>query len=242
MIEIKGLSKCFGDIRAVKDVDFQVEDGNIFCLLGSNGAGKTTIIKTLIGLLEGSEGRALIDGKVIRNDVRCKTLFGYLPEQPHLYERLTGREFLDIMGSLKGVDKEKLDRLIERWSKALELDRRIDSEMGSYSKGMKQKVLFINAIIHDPPNLILDEPTVGLDPRYSQFMKKKIRELSRDGKTVLMSTHITSVAEEIADVVGIIDRGELLTVGTPKELVERTGRNNLEGAFVEVIDDERRNA
>lgn len=241
MIEINGLSKYFGDIEAVKDVNFQINSGDIFCLLGSNGAGKTTIIKTLTGLLESSEGEALIDGKVMRDNIQCKTLFGYLPEQSHLYERLTGREFLDIMGSLKGVGEERLNPMIEKWSEELELDRRIDSEMGSYSKGMKQKILFINAIIHDPPNLILDEPTVGLDPRYSQFMKKKIRELSKEDKTVLMSTHITTVAEEIADVVGIIDRGELLRVGNPDDLRENTGKNKLEGAFVEVIDDERRN-
>ncbi|MFP3872716.1 MAG: ABC transporter ATP-binding protein [Candidatus Natronoplasma sp.] len=242
MIEIKDLSKSYGKIQAVKGVDLSVKDGEIFCLLGSNGAGKTTIIKTLTGLLEADEGEALVDGRRIRDDVKSKNLFGYLPEQPHLYERLTGREFLDIMGSLKGVKKERLHDFIDRWSQEMELDERIDSEMGSYSKGMKQKILFVNAVLHDPPNLILDEPTVGLDPRFSQYMKKKIRELSREEKTVLMSTHITSVAEDIADVVGIIDRGELLTRGPPDELMERTGTQNLEQAFVDVINDERRNS
>lgn len=242
MIEIKNLSKRYGKIEAVKNVDFSVKNGEIFCLLGSNGAGKTTIIKILIDLLEASSGEALIDGKSMRDDVMSKMLFGYLPEQPHLYKRLTGREFLNIMGSLKGVEKERLDEFIELWSRRLELDGRMNSEMGSYSKGMKQKILFMNAMVHDPPNLVLDEPTVGLDPRFSQYMKKKIERLSHDNKTILMSTHITSVAEDIADRVGIIDRGELLTISSPDDLMDRTGRDTLEEAFVEVIDDERRNA
>lgn len=242
MIEIKNLSKRYGKIDAVKNVDFSVKNGEIFCLLGSNGAGKTTIIKILIDLLEASSGEALIDGKSMRDDVMSKMLFGYLPEQPHLYKRLTGREFLNIMGSLKGVEKERLDEFIELWSRRLELDGRMNSEMGSYSKGMKQKILFMNAMVHDPPNLVLDEPTVGLDPRFSQYMKKKIERLSHDNKTILMSTHITSVAEDIANRVGIIDRGELLTISSPDDLMDRTGRDTLEEAFVEVIDDERRNA
>ncbi len=242
MIEIKNLSKRYGKIEAVKNVDFSVKNGEIFCLLGSNGAGKTTIIKILIDLLEASSGEALIDGKSMRDDVMSKMLFGYLPEQPHLYKRLTGREFLNIMGSLKGVEKERLDEFIELWSRRLELDGRMNSEMGSYSKGMKQKILFMNAMVHDPPNLVLDEPTVGLDPRFSQYMKKKIERLSHENKTILMSTHITSVAEDIADRVGIIDRGELLTISSPDDLMDRTGRDTLEEAFVEVIDDERRNA
>ncbi|MEF8874692.1 MAG: ABC transporter ATP-binding protein [Candidatus Thermoplasmatota archaeon] len=242
MIEIKNLSKRYGDIEAVKGVDFSVEGGEVFCLLGSNGAGKTTIIKILIGLLESTGGTALINGKNIRDDVKSKTLFGYLPEQPHLYDRLTGREFLDIMGTLKGVEEGRLNEKIDRWSKELELDQRLDSEMGAYSKGMKQKLLFINAILHDPPNLVFDEPTVGLDPRYSQHMKRKISEFSKEGKAVLMTTHITSVAEDIADTVGIIDRGRLLTIGTPAELMERTETGTLEKAFVGVIDDERRSS
>ncbi len=242
MIEIKNLSKRYGKIEAVKNVDFSVKNGEIFCLLGSNGAGKTTIIKILIDLLEASSGEALIDGKSMRDDVMSKMLFGYLPEQPHLYKRLTGREFLNIMGSLKGVEKERLDEFIELWSRRLELDGRMNSEMGSYSKGMKQKILFMNAMVHDSPNLVLDEPTVGLDPRFSQYMKKKIERLSHENKTILMSTHITSVAEDIADRVGIIDRGELLTISSPDDLMDRTGRDTLEEAFVEVIDDERRNA
>ncbi len=241
MIEIKNLCKRYGDIEAVNGVDLSVESGEIFCLLGSNGAGKTTIIKILIGLLEPTSGTALINGKNIREDVKSKTLFGYLPEQPHLYERLTGREFLDIMGTLKGVKKSRLEREIDRWSEELELERRLDSETGAYSKGMKQKILFINAILHDPPNLVLDEPTVGLDPRFSQHMKKKISDFSKDGKAVLMTTHITSVAEDVADTVGIIDKGRLLTRGSPESLKEETGTETLEKAFVEVIDRERRN-
>ncbi len=242
MIEIKRLRKSYGKIEAVKDVDFKVEGNQIFCLLGSNGAGKTTIIKILTGLLESTSGSALIDGKKVSEDVDSKKRFGYMPEQPHLYDRLTGREFLQIMGTLKQVDESTLKEKIEEFSEELELDERMHSEMGAYSKGMKQKILFINAIIHDPPNLILDEPTVGLDPRYSQYMKKKISEFSRDDKTVLMTTHITSVAEDIADTVGIIDNGRLVVTGSPSELMDKTGTDSLEEVFVEVIKNERRDA
>ncbi|MBS3817547.1 MAG: ABC transporter ATP-binding protein [Candidatus Thermoplasmatota archaeon] len=235
MIEIKHLSKRYGEIEAVDDVNFSVEEGEVFCLLGSNGAGKTTIIKILTGLLEATEGTALIDGKEVNDDVNLKKRFGYLPEQPHLYDRLTGYEFLDTMGSLKGVEKNILEKKIDRYSEELELEDRIHSEMGAYSKGMKQKILFINAILHDPPNFILDEPTVGLDPRYAQYMKRKIDEFSKDGKTVLMTTHITSVAEEIADKVGIIGKGKLLVKGPIEDLKTSTGTETLEQTFVEVI-------
>ncbi len=242
MIEIKHLHKRYGNLAAVEDVDFTVDDNEIFCLLGSNGAGKTTVIKILTGLLEPTSGSALVDGKKVSEDAKSKKTFGYMPEQPHLYDRLTGREFLEIMGGLKGVDDGTLSEEIDRFSKELELDQRMDSEMGAYSKGMKQKILFVNAIIHDPPNLILDEPTVGLDPRYSQYMKKRINHLSEDDKTILMTTHITSVAEDIADIVGIIDNGRLIVSDKPSELMERKNTESLEQAFVEVIKDERRGA
>ncbi len=242
MIEIKGLRKKYGEIEAVKDVDFSVDSGEVFCLLGSNGAGKTTIIKILLGLLDPTDGTALIDGKEVKDKVSLKKNFGYMPEQPHLHERLTGYEFLDIMGSLKGMNGESLKKSIKKYSKDLELDERINMEMGAYSKGMKQKVLFVNSILHDPPNLILDEPTVGLDPRYSQYMKKKINEFSKEGKNILMTTHITTVAEEVADVVGIIDKGSLLIKGSQEELKESTGTKSLERAFIEVIKDERKSA
>ncbi len=240
MIEVKNLSKSYGDFQAIQDINFKVEDGEIFSLLGSNGAGKTTIIKTLVGLLNPSGGEALIDGKPVKEDKDIKRRFGYMPEQPHLYRRLTGREFLEMMGSLRGVKPNVLEKKINDMAGEMELRDMLDSEMGAYSKGMKQKVMFANAIIPDPKNLVLDEPTTGLDPRFTKYLKDRIISQAEKGKAVLMSTHITSVAEVVADRVAIIDHGNVVEHGPVKELMEQADNgSSLEDVFVEVVHNER---
>lgn len=238
MIEVKNLKKKYGTFEALKGINFSVANGTVFCLLGSNGAGKTTIIKIISGLLKQTEGGAYIDGKLAEDDIEVKKIYGYMPEQPHLYERLTGREFLEMMASLRDIDDEIIQKKITEYAKEMELEHVIDSELGSYSKGMKQKILFANAIFHDPQNLILDEPTTGLDPRFTNILKKRIREMAHRDKAVLMSTHITSVAEEIADRVAIINGGKIVAEGTVKELKKENQVNNLEEVFVEVVNNE----
>ncbi len=240
MIEVKNLGKLYGDFEAIKNINFTIKEGEVFSLLGSNGAGKTTIIKAIAGLLEPTRGLVTINQRSINNGFEVKKLYGYMPEQPHLYDRLTGREFLEMMGSLRGIDEDILSTKIDDFAVEMEIDHMLDSEMGAYSKGMKQKVLFANAILHDPPNLILDEPTTGLDPRFTKYLKNKIREQADNGKGVLMSTHITSVAEAISDRIAIIDGGKFIAQGTLKELLSKTGSETLEDVFVEVIHDERK--
>lgn len=235
MIEIKDLKKSYGKFEALKGVDISLEEGEIYALLGSNGAGKTTLIKVLTGLLQPSFGTATIDGLSARNNKKIRSQFGYMPEHPDLYEKLTGEEFLYMMGSLKGVEEDILCQKIESFSQDLEIDGHINKEMGGYSKGMKQKILFINAVLNDPPNLILDEPTNSLDPRFSQDIKSRIKELASRGKCILMSTHITPVAEDVADKVGIIEKGKLVAEGTVNELKRKTGSDNLEQVFIEVV-------
>ncbi|MEF8835252.1 MAG: ABC transporter ATP-binding protein [Candidatus Thermoplasmatota archaeon] len=235
MIEIKDLRKSYGTFEALRGIDIFLEEGEIYTLLGSNGAGKTTLIKILTGLLKQSSGGARIDGRSARHNKRVRSRFGYMPEHPDLYEKLTGEEFLQMMGSLKGVEEDVLPQKIKDLSQDLEITDHIHKEMGSYSKGMKQKVLFINAIINDPPNLILDEPTNSLDPRFSQDIKSKIQDLASQGKCILMSTHITPVAEDVADKVGIIEKGKLVAEGTVSELERENGSDNLEEVFIEVI-------
>lgn len=241
MIETKNLNKRYGSFKALSDVSLRVESGEIYSLLGSNGAGKTTIIKIITGLLEATSGYACIDGLEARKSIEVKKRIGYMPEQPHLYDRLTGREFLEMMGSLRNLDEDILKSKVDSFAAEMEIDHVIDSEMGSYSKGMKQKVLFANAILHNPPNLILDEPTSGLDPRFTRYIKDRICELAERGKTVLMSTHITEVAAEISDRIAIIDRGRIIAEGSVMDLMERTGTKTLEHVFVEVIKHERNN-
>ncbi len=242
MIEIKDLRKRYDGFLALKGVSLKVNPGEVFVLLGSNGAGKTTLIKILTGLLKATEGEALIDGVSVWDEVKSRERFGYMPEHPHLYDRLTAREFLETMGSLKGVNESTVKDRINKLSKGLELDRVIDSEISSYSKGMKQKVLFANSLINNPPNLILDEPTSGLDPRFTRYIKMRIRDQAVKGKTVLMSTHITSITEEIADRVAIIEEGDIVAQGTVGELFERCGCDSLEEVFIEVVNHARSRA
>ncbi len=235
MIQIKDLRKSYGEFEAVKGIDIFLKEGEVYALLGSNGAGKTTLIKILIGLLRPSSGTAKIDGKSARHNKKIRKRFGYMPEHPDLYEKLTGEEFLHMMGSLKGIEDGKLCKKIEKFSQELEITDHLQKEMDSYSKGMKQKILFINAVINDPPNLILDEPTNSLDPRFSQNIKSRIEDLASQGKCILMSTHITPVAEDVADKVGIIEQGRLVAEGTVSELLRKTDSDNLEQVFIEVV-------
>lgn len=235
MIEIKNLRKSYGNFEAVRGIDISVEEEEIYTLLGSNGAGKTTLIKMLVGLLKPTSGQALIDERSAREIFDVREEFGYMPEHPELYGRLTGSEFLRMMGSLKNIDKETLSKDIQKFAKEFEMLNHINKEMRSYSKGMKQKILFLNSVINDPPNLILDEPTSSLDPRFSQDIKSRIKDLAEEGKCILMSTHITPVAEDLADRVGIIERGELVAEGTVEELKSRTKSDSLEDVFIEVV-------
>lgn len=213
------LCKRFGTLMAVDGLDLEVRQGELFGFLGPNGAGKTTTIRMLTGLLRPTAGRVLIGGyDVQREPVRAKALLGYVPDEPVLYEKLTGREFLTFMADLYRVDgsrrRERIPELLELFG----LSERGDDLIQSYSRGMRQKLAVAGALVHEPRVLILDEPTVGLDPRSARVLKDVLRALVARGVTVFMSTHVLEIAERMCTRVGIVDRGHLVASGTMQEL------------------------
>jgi len=235
-IEVTGLIKKYGDFTAVDDFTFKVRSGEICGLLGSNGAGKTTTLYVLTGLLRPTHGTATICGfDVVKEPLEVKKRIGYLPEMPALYERLSGEEMLKLIGRLRGIDEAMLTIKIERLADMLELGDQIYTRIGAYSKGMKQKVSFASALLHNPEILLLDEPTSGLDPRFGKLVKDLILKARGEGSSVLMCTHLTTMAEELCDKVIIIHRGKNIVRGTVEEVLKKTGTKSLEDAFVESV-------
>jgi ABC-2 type transport system ATP-binding protein len=220
----------------VDDLSLEVGRGQIFGLLGSNGAGKTTALKVLTGLLRPDRGNVHIDGvDVLRNPVEAKRRIGFLPEAPALYDQLSAREFLEMIGTLRGLPQARLDRRIAELLDMMELSDFSDQNIGTFSRGMRQKLAFSSAVLHEPGILVLDEPLSGLDPRFGKLFKNWIREHSAKGGSVLMSTHVTSNAEEMCDRVAIIDRGRALASGLVKEVLGAAGAGTLEDAFVALV-------
>ena len=236
MIRTEGLTKRFGDTLALASLDLEVGAGEFFCFLGPNGAGKTTTIKLLVGLLRPDAGRALVGGHDIqREPLAAKRLLGYVPDQPYLYERLTGREFLRLVAGLYGLDGDGVDVRIAGVLEAFDVVDVADGLIGDLSHGMRQKLSFAATFLHEPRVVVVDEPWVGLDPRSIRNVKDRLRAGTRAGLTVFMSTHTLSIAEEIADRVGIIHRGRLLFTGTVAEVKALASRpGTLEDVFLEL--------
>ncbi|MCH9649076.1 MAG: ABC transporter ATP-binding protein [Deltaproteobacteria bacterium] len=219
MIHTEKLQKQFGDKVAVAGLDLAVEAGEFFCFLGPNGAGKTTTIKMLTGLLRPTAGRALIGGFDIQTQpLLAKGLTGYIPDHPFLYDRLTGREFLAFIAGLYRLPKARWQPLAEELLEVFELSAAADSLVHGYSHGMRQKLSFASTFLHEPKLVVVDEPWVGLDPKNIHRVKHFLRQRVDEGLTVFMSTHSLSLAEELADRVGIIHQGELLHVGRVSEI------------------------
>lgn len=237
MLETKDLTKLFGNVVAVDGLSFKVEKGEIFGLLGTNGAGKTTTMKIFACLLRPSGGTVLVDGlDVTLEPIEVKRRIGYLPETPALYDKLTGREFLLMLGNLRGMPIDILNKRVDEFSRSLELHAFLDLEIGTYSKGMRQRLAFSSAILHRPPILILDEPTSGLDPRFSKIVKGWIHDYVENGNTVLMSTHMTEIAESLCDRVAIIHEGRIVGMDTPGGLMAKMDVPTLEDAFVKLVE------
>jgi ABC-2 type transport system ATP-binding protein len=235
-ISVEHLTKRFGKLLAVDDLTLQVMPGEIFGLLGSNGAGKTTTLKVLSGLLRPDGGRVEVAGiDVLLNPVGAKGRIGFLPEAPALYDQLSGKEFLEMIGTLRNIAPKSLDERIGRLLETMELTASRDQNVGTYSRGMRQKLAFASAIIHEPQILILDEPLSGLDPRFGKLFKTWIREHARAGKAVLMSTHVTANAEQMCDRVAVMDKGRLLASGTVPDVLASAGAKSLEDAFVTLV-------
>jgi ABC-2 type transport system ATP-binding protein len=219
MVVCRQLTKRFGDFTAVYELDLSVRRGELFGFLGPNGAGKTTTIKMLTGLLRPTSGAATIGGIDIQANPReAKRILGYIPDNPFLYEKLTGVEFLGFMADLYSVPKEDRTRRIPELLRLFGLEAKGGELIQAYSRGMRQKIALAGALIHTPRVIFLDEPTVGLDPKGARAMRDILRELCRRGVTVFMSTHILEVAERTCDRVAIIDQGRMVAQGTMDEL------------------------
>ncbi len=219
MIEFQAVTRNYGDKAAVAGLDLTVPAGELFAFLGPNGAGKTTSIKMLVGLLRPSSGCVRVCGfDVVTQTREASRRLGYVPDEPYLYDKLSGREFLEFITNMYGLDARRGRECIEREINNFQLADFVDDLAESYSHGMKQRLVFAAALLHDPQVLVLDEPMVGLDPRSARMVKDLLQERSRQGMTIFMSTHTLGLAEEIAHRIGIVDHGKLRCVGTLAEL------------------------
>ena len=233
MIEIKNVSKTYdGKKKVLKDVSFKIEDGEIFAFIGHNGAGKTTMIKSIIGILDFEEGDILINNKSIKdNPVECKKIMAYVPDNPDLYENMKAIDFINFICDMYEVDEEIRKKNTIKYAKMFEIEDKLGDDTSSFSHGMKQKVALIAALSHEPKVLIMDEPFVGLDPKAVYDMKEIMRDMAKNGKTIFFSTHILDVAEKLCDRVAIIKNGTIVKVGKMKDI---KGDESLEQVFLEL--------
>jgi ABC-2 type transport system ATP-binding protein len=239
MIELRGVTKAFGSKKAVDHLDLSVRAGELFAFLGPNGAGKTTTIKIVCGLLRPTSGIVKVGGFPAASP-EARQLIAYVPDQPYLYEKLTGREFLRFVVEMYGLDPKSSSRRIVELIETFEMGDYVDELTENYSHGMKQRVVFAAALVHEPKVLIVDEPLVGLDPRSARIVKDLFVAQARSGVAVLMSTHLLSIAEELADTIGIVDHGRMLANGTLAELRERVQMHGpLEDLFLKLTGGDR---
>ena len=236
MIRTEGLTKRFGEKVAVANLNLDIAEGEFFCFLGPNGAGKTTTIKMLTGLIRPTSGVAILGGYDIEKEpVATKKLLGYIPDHPFLYEKLTGREFMRFVAGLFQMKGNDLDERSDELLELFEILDVADQLIENYSHGMRQKLSFASCFLHEPKIVIIDEPWVGLDPKNIRFVKDYLKERTREGLTVLMSTHTLGIAEEVADRIGIIHLGNLLHVGTVSEIMKLAKEaGTLEDVFLEL--------
>lgn len=236
MIIIKNLSKSYGNKQVLKSVDLKINDGDIYAFVGSNGAGKTTTIKCMLGILPFDSGDVLYDGTSIKEEpLKIKQNIAYIPDNPDIYEHLTGYEYLSFIADMYETDAKTKNDNIKKYAKLLEIDTKLNDRIGSYSHGMRQKIVIIAALIHNPKVIIMDEPFVGLDPLSTHTLKEIMKELTKDGKIIFFSTHVLDVAEKLCNKIAIIKNGKILTEGTMKEV---TKNSSLEDIFLELVSHE----
>lgn len=235
LIETRNLVKRYGDKVAVNNISFDVFGGEVFGFLGPNGAGKTTTIKMIVGLLQPTSGSIKVAGYDIQTQsMLAKASAGYVPDTPNLYAKLTGSELLRFVGDLYSMDRGQVAHRIDELLRMFDLSAVGDETVDSYSHGMQQKASLAAALMHDPKVLVLDEPTVGLDPKSARLIKDILRQLADRGAAVMLSTHILEIAERMCDRIGIINKGQLIAVGTMDELrtLDKTGQASLEDIFL----------
>ncbi len=241
MIEARGLSKRFhdkkrGQISAVENVSFICRPGSIYGLLGANGAGKTTTLRMLATILEPTDGTAIVFGHdIVEHPEKVRASIGFLSTATALYPRLTAQEMVEYFGRLNGLDEATLKKRVDDIFKRLDMDSFRDRRCDKLSTGMKQKTSIARTLVHDPPVMIFDEPTLGLDIMAARTIVNFIRECRESGKTVILSTHIMSEVEKLCDVVGIIHNGKLLAEGSPAQLRATYSENDLEEIFVKIV-------
>lgn len=236
MLEVKNYTKTYGTgKKAADNVSLTVEPGDIYGFIGHNGAGKSTTIRAVVGVLDFTEGEILIDGHSVKEEpIACKSITAYIPDNPDLYENLTGIQYLNFIADVFDISAKEREEAIRKYADLFEITKDLGGLIGSYSHGMKQKVAIISALIHKPKLLVLDEPFVGLDPKATFTLKNIMHELCEEGTAVFFSTHVLDVAEKLCNKIAIIKGGQIIASGTMEEL---THGNSLESVFMEVIDE-----
>ncbi len=232
MLEIKHYSKSYGkDKKAADDVSLTVESGDIYGFIGHNGAGKSTTIRAVVGVLDFEEGEINIDGHSVKNEpIECKKITAYIPDNPDLYENMTGIQYLNFIADVFDIGAEERKERIKKYADMLEISGSLGDLISSYSHGMKQKLAVISALIHNPKLLVLDEPFVGLDPKASFILKEIMHDMCQRGTAVFFSTHVLDVAEKLCNKIAIIKQGRIIAAGTIEEVTEG---QSLEEAFLE---------
>lgn len=232
MLRIENLTKTYGEKRAVDNLSLHIAPGEIYGFIGHNGAGKTTTLKAFVGILQFDKGEVFIKGESIRkNPLACKQKIAYIPDNPDLYEFMTGIKFLNFIADIFGVPEEKRQERIRKYADLFEMTENLAQPIASYSHGMKQKLAIISAWIHEPKLIIMDEPFVGLDPKAAHILKQMMREICDEGGAIFFSTHVLEVAEKLCDKVAIIRNGQLIQSGTMQEV---KGDDSLEEVFLEL--------
>ncbi len=233
MIEIKNVSKTYtGTKKALDDISFDVKNGEIFGFIGHNGAGKTTMIKSIVGILDFESGDILINNKSIKsNPIECKMEIAYVPDNPDMYENMRAIDFINFVCDMYNISKNEREERVLELARIFEIDDKLGNEINSFSHGMKQKVALISALAHNPDILIMDEPFVGLDPKAVFDMKKIMNDMAKSGKTIFFSTHILDVAEKLCDRVAIIKGGKIVKIGKMKDIASD---ESLEQVFLEL--------
>lgn len=236
MLSIKNFSKTYkGDKKAVENLSLEVEAGDIYGFIGHNGAGKTTTLRAVVGVLDFEEGTIEVDGVSIQKDpVGCKQKMAYIPDNPDLYEHLTGIQYLNFIGDLFHVSKKDRQDRIKKYADLLEITVNLGDSIASYSHGMKQKIAIISALIHEPKLFIMDEPFVGLDPKASHALKEVMKEMCAKGTSIFFSTHVLEVAEKLCNKIAIIKGGKLIASGLTKDVI---GNKSLEDVFLELVNE-----
>ncbi len=232
MIEIKNVTKKYGEKVALNDVSFNVDDGEIFAFIGHNGAGKTTLIKSIVGIHEFDSGDIIINGKSIKDDpIACKKEMAFVPDNPELYENMKAIDFINFICDMYEVSQSTREKNIHKYAELFEIEDNLNDPISSFSHGMKQKIVLISALAHNPKILIMDEPFVGLDPKAVFDVKKVMNEMVKEGKIIFFSTHILDVAEKLCSKVAIIKNGKLVKTGSMKDI---KGDKSLEKVFLEL--------